>query len=80
MTWEIALGFFTIISAFIAVMKVVVRVNRTLTSLELAVNRLNDCIERQGVKNEKMFNQLSSHELRLTRLEDTKTFIIKKRS
>jgi hypothetical protein len=80
MTWEITLGFFAIISAFIAVMKVVVRVNRTLTSLESAVNRLNDCIERQGVKNEKIFSQLSSHELRLTRLEDAKTFIIKERS
>ena len=80
MTWEITLGFFAIISAFIAVMKVVVRVNRTLTSLESAVNRLNDCIERQGVKNEKIFSQLNSHELRLARLEDAKTFIIKERS
>ncbi len=69
MTWEIALGFFTIISAFIAVMKVVVRVNRTLTSLESAVNRLNDYIKRQSAKNEMIFDQLKDHEIRLTLLE-----------
>lgn len=74
MTWEIALGFFSIISAFIAVMKVVVRVNRTLTSLESAVNRLNECIGNQAVKNEKIFDRLGSHELRITRLEDKKAY------
>lgn len=57
------------VSAFIAVMKVVVKVNRTLTSLEGAVNRLNECIGTQTLKNEKIFEQLSLHELRITLLE-----------
>jgi len=50
MTWEIALGFFAIISTFLGVMKVAVKVNRTLNMLEAAVNRLNEQIERQNKK------------------------------
>lgn len=70
MTWEIALGFFSLVSAFTAVMKIVVKVNRTLTSLEAAVNRLNEHIGGQTVKNEKIFEKLGKHEIRLIRLED----------
>jgi septal ring factor EnvC (AmiA/AmiB activator) len=80
MTWEITLGIFSIVSAFLAVMKVVVRVNRTLTTLEETVKRLNESIERQSVKNEKIFCQLGSHELRLSRLEDMKLSSAKERS
>ncbi|MGI6166615.1 MAG: hypothetical protein ACOYIA_00540 [Eubacteriales bacterium] len=70
MTWEIALGFFAIISTFLGVMKVAVRVNRTLNMLEAAVNRLNEQIERQSKKNERFFEQLSNHECRISKIED----------
>ena len=42
MTWEIAVGMFGIISAFIAVMNVVVKINTTLSKLEAAVIQLKE--------------------------------------
>ncbi|MBQ9080971.1 MAG: hypothetical protein IJY27_07880 [Clostridia bacterium] len=69
MTWEIAVGLFTIVSAFIAVMKVVVRINKTLTTLDISVNRLNDSMTRQAAKNKLIFGELEDHEKRLQRLE-----------
>ncbi len=77
MTWEIALGIFAIISTFLGVMKVVIRVNRTLNMLEAAVNRLSEHIERQNRKNEKFSEQLSKHERRIALIEDFE--LIKKR-
>ncbi len=70
MTWEILLGLFTIISAFIAVFNIVVRVNKTLCSLEVIVKQIKECIEKQSQKNGVFFNRLSEHEIRLTKLED----------
>ncbi|HHT53372.1 MAG TPA: hypothetical protein GX011_00325 [Clostridiales bacterium] len=70
MTWEIALGLFAIVSTFLGVMKVAVRVNRTLTLLESAVNRLSEHIERQARKNEKIFKQLGNHERRIAKIEN----------
>ena len=65
MTWEIAVGLFTLVSALISVMNVVVKVNRTLTSLEGAVNRLNVSMEKQSTKNREIFDELDDHSLRL---------------
>lgn len=70
MTWEILLGLFTITSAFIAVFNIVVRVNKTLCSLEVIVKQIKECIEKQSQKNGVFFNRLSEHEIRLTRIED----------
>ena len=47
MTWEIAVGLFGIISAFIAVMNIVVKVNSTLSKLEATVKQLREYMERQ---------------------------------
>lgn len=69
MTWEIAVGLFTILSALCGVMRVVVKVNRTLTTLDLSVNRLNECIADQAAKNEKIFSQLERCDRRLHELE-----------
>lgn len=69
MTWEIAVGLFGIISAFIAVMNVVVRVNSTLSKLETAVIRLKECMERQSDKNAHFYTELSDHERRIIMLE-----------
>ena len=71
MTWEITLGFFAILSAFIAVFDIVVKVNKTLCSLEAVVKQIKECIERQSEKNGLFFSRLSEHDIRLTRIEDT---------
>ena len=70
MTWEIAVGMFGIISAFIAVMNVVVKVNSTLAKLENAVIQLKECMERQSDKNAHFYTELSEHEKRILVLEE----------
>ncbi len=69
MTWEIAVGFFGILSAFIAVMNIVVKINSTLTKLESTVKQLGEYIERQSCKNAHFYEKLSDHESRLLLLE-----------
>ena len=70
MTWEIVLGLFAILSAFIAVFNVVVRVNKTLCSLEAVVKQIKECMDRQSEKNGVFYARLSEHAIRLTRIED----------
>ena len=69
MTWEIAVGFFTILSSLIAAMGVVVKVNRTLTMLDDSVRQLTRFMEKQSDKNHDFGRLLSEHEIRLIRLE-----------
>ena len=69
MTWEIAVGIFGIISAFIAVMNVVVRINSTLAKLESAVVQLKETMEHQSDKNAHFYTELSEHEKRILVLE-----------
>jgi hypothetical protein len=69
MTWEIAVGMFGIISAFIAVMNVVVKINSTLSKLESAVIMLKETMEHQSDKNAHFYTELSEHEKRLSILE-----------
>ena len=70
MTWEIVLGLFTLLSAFLAVFNIVVKVNRTLCSLEISVNRLNEFIEKQTDMNEKFLGTLTEHGVKIARIED----------
>ena len=69
MTWEIAVGIFAMISAFIGVMSIVVKVNSTLSKLESAVLQLKETMERQSDKNAHFYTELSEHEKRITVLE-----------
>ena len=69
MTWEIAVGMFGIVSAFIAVMNVVVKVNSTLSKLESAVLQLKETMEHQSDKNAHFYTELSEHEKRIMVLE-----------
>lgn len=69
MTWEIAVGMFGIISAFIAVMNIVVKVNTTLSKLEVAVVQLKEFMERQSNKNAHFYTELAEHEKRISALE-----------
>ncbi len=69
MTWEILVGLLTLVTALIAIMNVVVKVNRALTALELSVKSLDDSIQNQADINKKIVYNLSSHEKRLVALE-----------
>ncbi len=69
MTWEIAVGLFTLVSALIAIMNVVVKVNRTLTTLDMSVKNLNENVRRQSEINQRMFSRLAKHDKRLAMLE-----------
>lgn len=69
MTWEITVGLLTLVTALIAIMNVVVRVNRALTALELSVKSLDESIQGQADINKKIVHNLSRHEKRLTALE-----------
>lgn len=69
MTWEIAVGMFGIISAFVAVMNVVVKVNSAILKLESAVMQLKETMEHQSDKNAHFYTELSEHEKRITVLE-----------
>ena len=70
MTWEIAVGMFGIISAFIAIMNIVVKVNSTLSKLESAVIQLKDYMERQSEKNAHFYTVLAEYEKRISMLEE----------
>lgn len=70
MTWEIAIGIFTLVGAFSAVMQVVMKINKTLVELDDSVKQLKKFMERQAKKNEDFVKKLAQHELRLSRLED----------
>ena len=71
MTWEIAVGIFTLVGAFSAVMQVVMKVNKTLVGLDDSVKQLKKFMEKQARKNEDFVKKLAQHELRLSRLEGT---------
>ena len=70
MTWEIAVGMFGILSAFIAVMNIVVKVNSTLSKLESTVKQLKDYMERQSEKNAHFYTALAEYEKRISVLEN----------
>ena len=56
-------------SVLIAVFNIIIKVNRTLCSLELAVKQLKEYIEKQSEKNGDFYNTLEENELRLCKLE-----------
>ena len=72
MTWEILVGLTTLLTSFLSIMSVVVKVNRSLVSLEGAVKQMTTTLEKQGRKNSAFSGQLLDHEKRLVRLEATR--------
>lgn len=70
MTWEIVVGLLSLIGSLIAVMNVVVRVNRSLTTLEAAVKRLDDTVRGQTGKNRDFYDRIGDHETRIALLEN----------
>ena len=72
MTWEIAVGVFTLVGAFVSVTGVVVKVNGTLTRLDEAVRRLSESIDDEQRRSESFSKTLAAHETRITVREDTR--------
>ena len=70
MTWQIAVGFFTILSALISVVTVAVKVNRAIVLLEAAVKRLGDHASSQEKLNERIDKQLHGIDRRLIIIEN----------
>ena len=70
MTWEIISGFAVLLGAVISIMNIVVRVNRSLISLEETVRRLTDYIEKQDARNEHFYSKLNILDKRVTLLEN----------
>lgn len=69
MTWEIFAGLATAITAFLPILSVVLKLNRSLVSLEAAVKQLHEYMEKQSEKNHGFSDRLLDHERRLIRLE-----------
>lgn len=70
MTWEIISALIVLLGAFISVLNVVVRVNRTLVSLERTVQTLIGYIEKQDKKNGHFYSGLNILDKRVTLLEN----------
>ena len=71
MTWEILSAFIVLLGAVISIMNIVVRVNRTLISLEETVRGLKEYIEKQDKKNGHFYNQLNILDKRISIVEKT---------
>ena len=71
MTWEIMSGLIVISGAFLSVMNVVIRVNRTLVSLEKTVQSLKEYMEKQERRNEHFYSVLNILDKRVTVIENT---------
>ena len=69
MTWEILSGLMTLSGALIAVINLAIRLNRTLTTLEAAVRRLDESVHSQSEKNRVFYEKIGDHETRLSLLE-----------
>ncbi len=70
LSWEIVAGLVTLLSAFISIMTVVVKVNGTLSRLDEAVRQLRKSLDEQKKQSESFARTLASHETRIAVLED----------
>ncbi len=70
MSWEIISGLIVLIGAFISMMNVVVRVNRSLVSLERTVQNLMDYMEKQEKRNGHFYSMLNILDKRVTVIEN----------
>lgn len=72
MTWQIVVGIFTMLSAFISVVTVAIRVNRAIVLLEAAVKQLDNHVNYQEKLNRSIEKRLYAIERRVFILEKTK--------
>ena len=70
MTWEILSGFAVLLGAVISIMNIVVKVNKSLISLEETVRSLKVYMEKQDIKNGHFYDELNILDKRVTLLEE----------
>ena len=75
MTWEILCGLITLISFFIVVGGILVRLTRTLAVLESAVRELKEYIGRQTAKNDYFYKEIARLDKAVCGLEDKIRFV-----
>ena len=66
---DIIAGPATLLTAAVAIFNVIIKVNRTLCSLEIAVKQLKECLEKQSDKNSDFYTAISDHEVRISNIE-----------
>ena len=73
MTFEFVYDFIAapaaLFTAIIALFNIILRVNRTIQALEIAVHQLKECIEKQSQKNSDFYAAISEHDIRINTLE-----------
>ena len=73
MTFEFVYDFIAapaaLFTAIIALFNIILRVNKTIQALEIAVNQLKECIEKQSQKNSDFYAAISEHDIRINTLE-----------
>lgn len=75
MSWDILCGLITLVSFFIAVGGVLVKLTRTLATLEEAVRELKDFITRQSGKNDYFYKELTRMDKQLAAIEEKLRFV-----
>ena len=77
MTWEIVVGIFTMIGAFVSVVSAAVKINRAIVLLEAAVNELKQhtkAQDEQNLRTSEKLERLDRRVLHLERKKSTKYF------
>jgi len=73
MTFEFVYDFIAapaaLFTAIVALFNIILRVNKTIQALEIAVNQLKECIEKQSQKNSDFYAAISEHDIRINTLE-----------
>ena len=71
-SWEAIVGICTLATTFTAVLKLILRINRTLTTLEETVRCLQLYLRDYMLRIEQIGRKLEQHEIRLVKLESDK--------
>ena len=71
-SWEAVVGVCTLVTTFAAVLKLILRINRTLTTLEETVRGLQLSLRDYMLRIEQIGRKLEQHEIRLVQLESDK--------
>ena len=70
MSWDIVCGIITLVTFFLAVGGVLVKLTRTLAVLESTVNELKDFITIQSGKNDFFYKEIARIDKEITALEE----------
>lgn len=74
MSWDIICGIITLVTFFLAVGGVLVKLTRTLAVLESTVRELKDFITRQSGKNDFFYKEIARMDKEIAALEEKMRF------